>query len=162
MKEIPLTQGQVAIVDNEDFKELSKYKWQPSWRLNKCYAKRGEYINKKQVTIYMHRQILKITDNSEVDHIDNNGLNNQKCNLRICNRSQNQRNKNKTQNSCSSNWKGVALSSGQRRKKWMAYISINKKRKYIGRFSSEIDAAKAYNKEALKIFGKFALLNNIG
>ncbi len=97
MKEIELTRGYVAKVDDEDYIGLSGYKWYANVQANAIYAGR-QYrdtttLNKKgkskQVLISMHRQILNVPKGRHTDHIDHDGLNNQKSNLRICNRAQN-------------------------------------------------------------------------
>ena len=92
-----------------------------------------------------------------IDHKDGNGLNNQKLNLRKCTILQNTQNRRKTDNKTSSIFKGVSKTKG--RNKFSAYITINKKRKRLGQFVSEIEAAKAYDKEAKQAFGEFAKLN---
>lgn len=105
----------------------------------------------------MHQMLLKVNRNSEIDHIDGNGLNNQKANLRECSRSQNNMNQHKT--SGTSKYKGVYYH--KLRKKWSAFITLNRKAMYLGLFSSEIEAAEAYNTKAKELFGAFAYLNEI-
>lgn len=156
MKEIKLTQGKVALVDDEDFEELSKFKWCALKAPKTYYAiRRGNDFKKS--TIYMHREILKLTDSKiQGEHKDNNGLNNQKSNLRTCTNSENQRNKTCKING-TSNYKGVYWN--KKNKKWDVRICINKKRTYVGHFKNEIEAAKAYDKKAKELFGEFAYLN---
>src|SRR5688500_3483537 len=104
MKEIRLTKGLIAKVDDDDYEWLSKYKWHASKHCEKWYAKGhlGAHAN-----VYMHRLILELSKTNDVcDHKDGDGLNNQRSNLRKCTRSENQRNKRKRHNSKSS-YKGI-------------------------------------------------------
>jgi len=94
MKEIELTQGQVAIVDDEDFEYLSQWKWRASWHENNksFYAARADRSTGKYKTIYMHRLIMQTESGLECDHIFHNTLDNRKSVLRNVTRSENQRN----------------------------------------------------------------------
>lgn len=157
MKEIQLTRGKVAFVDDEDFDNLSKF----SWHCKKCasdlfYAVRSINLHGKIKNISMHREVFGLV--RSIDHIDGNGLNNQKINLRECNHAQNMQNRRKLSVS-SSPYKGVQWWKNQNR--WASRIALNKKRIFLGYFINEIDAAKAYNKAATRLFGEFANLNKI-
>lgn len=161
MKKIPLTQGKFALVDDEDYEAISKYKWrllsQPG--KNTCYAVRTKWRpeTKDCRDQRMHRQLLGITDSKTfVDHKDGNGLNNQKNNLRICTASQNLANA-RVSKSNSSGLKGVSWHKAA--KKWQAYISFDKKRIHIGLFENINDAGAAYDKKAVQIYGAFAKTN---
>ncbi len=158
MKQIPLTQEKFALVDEADFEELSKYKWYVTKSHRDLYARRK--VHKTNSCIYMHRQILGLTkkDKMDTDHINHNTLDNRRCNLRICTRSQNNQNGIKQAN-CSSKLKGVSWY--KRDKKWRAYITYYKQTIHLGYFDSEIEAAIAYNKKAEELFGEFARLNNV-
>jgi hypothetical protein len=161
MKEIKLTRGQVALVDDEDFEELSKYSWHAVWNKtgNKFYAQHNYRVKNKTKTLRMHRLILGLTDPKiQCDHKDGNGLNNQRENLRKATNRQNQMNQKKRLN-CSSKYTGVSWSTEKR--KWRSYIRIDDKYKYLGYFDDEIEAAKAYNEAAEKRSGEFANLNKI-
>lgn len=157
-KEIQLTLGLTALVDDEDYKRLSDgYKWQARYNSDgiKVYASR----TRDKKTEIMHRIILKITDRSlHVDHINGDGLDNRKENLRICDRAKNGQNRIKHKMG-TSNFKGVSWH--KRSEKWQSRITIDKKTKNLGSFDSEIDAATAYNEAALLHFGEFALLNKL-
>lgn len=162
-KEIPLTQGKTTIVDDEDFEMLNQFKWyyHRDWRSpHRGYAVRNSlYIKgEKRHQIVMHRLILNAPPGIEVDHINRNTLDNRRINLRLCSTKQNLFNREKKQN-CISQYKGVTLrpSTG----KWQACIAKNGQSFYLGVFESEIGAAKAYNEAAVKLFGRFAGLNNV-
>jgi len=157
-RRIPLTQGKYAIVDPEDYERLNKYKWHVQRGANTYYACRNSRIGKKRVSIKMHRQILNPPDHLLVDHINRNGLDNRKANLRPATRSQNSMNKPfiKTKPS-SSKYRGVSWSKSQ--KKWNVQIGLNGQHKFIGYFHDQIKAAKAYDKAARKYHKEFAVLN---
>lgn len=114
MKTIKLTRGYLAKIDDEDYEFLSKYKWQVNINRNGMYAITSVYHKetKKQSLLHMHRLILRLKagDGKMVDHKDRDGLNNQKCNLRICNRSENGRNRKKI-SGASSKYYGVSMIS---------------------------------------------------
>lgn len=145
-----------ARVDTEDFNRVSKYKWH-EWNHNGhvyciAYGKR---------TLYMHRLIMGVVEAGKqiyVDHRDDNGLHNNKANLRVCNNAENQWNTKKRGGT--SKYKGVNWSKSKNR--WIARIRIgNGKRKNLGEFKSEDEAGLAYNKACLEYHGKFAVLNDI-
>ncbi len=151
-KLIPLSQGKVAIVDAEDYPWLNKRNWYAN-RAKRTYYARGTIKGKHAP---MHRQILNAPPHLVVDHINRNGLDNRKSNLRLCTHFQNQRNRRPGRNG-SSKYKGVRWS--KRDKKFRAGITCNRKSYHLGMFESEIDAAKAYDNAAKKVFGEFAYLN---
>lgn len=157
MKEISLPSGQSVLLDDEDFNYLNQFKWKAHKAKHTIYASRNIKVSGKWKTILMHRVILNLNDkNTFTDHIDLNGLNNQKHNLRIANRSQNNANRKSTKNS-SSKFLGVFFN--KKTGKWYASVRKDNKHNHLGYFFDEIEAAKAYN-EAAKIFhGEFANLN---
>lgn len=156
MRLLPIHGALFAMVDDEDFENLSKYKWYISGgKPGSLYV--GKYKNKRSNS-YLHREILNAKRGQVVDHIDGNPLNNQKNNLRICSQKQNLWNSKKAINT-TSKFKGVFFDKS--RNKWQSKIMRNGKNLFIGRFDHEIDAAKAYNEQALKSSGKFAFLNKI-
>jgi hypothetical protein len=153
---IPLTQGKFAIVDAEDYGQLSRHKWQAQSRFGTFYAKRKV----RRSTHYMHREILKPPDGLICDHKDHNGLNNRKGNLRLCTQAQNVRNR-RPNKSSSSRYKGVTREKRREKstRKWRAQIRFNGKLRHLGIFRNEIDAAVAYDRRAAELFGEFAWLN---
>ena len=152
VKTIPLTQGLVALVDDEDYPELSKHKWCAHLCRGIFYAVRSA----SETTIFMHREILNTPSGLETDHENGNGLDNRRINLRVATRKQNLQNR-KPSTAGSSQFKGVGWHN--KRKKWRARISINCKDIHIGFFDNEIQAAKARDKKALEIQKEFAYLN---
>lgn len=157
MKLIPLTQGQYAMVDDEDYDHLMQWKWYAK----KSKKRKQTYAARSEKTILMHRIVCKANKGELVDHKDHNGLNNQKINLRKCTTSQNCANRIP---SGSSKYLGVSKHVTSKTKyKWDCKITHNKITKRIGFFSGnkqgEIEAAKAYDKMALELHGEFANLN---
>jgi len=106
----------------------------------------------------MHREVLKVPDYLLVDHINHNGLDNRKANLRPATKTQNGRNRRKVNiQRCRSRYKGPCWYG--RKKKWGVKIMVDGKSIFLGYFDDEIDAAKAYDTAAKKYFGDFASLN---
>jgi hypothetical protein len=151
MKLIPLTQGKFAIVDDEDFEMLSKFKWSATLYGKTFYAMRTAH--RMKMNIFLHQMIITAPDGMEIDHINRNGLDNRRRNLRICTRSQNLANQGLHSNN-TSGLKGVSWCRQTR--KWKAQISINHKHKNLGRFEDPEEAHAAYIKAAKKYFGEFA------
>jgi len=123
-------------------------------------------FNFKSKNYYIHRLIAKCFIQNPlslnvVNHKDMNPLNNQIANLEWVTKAQNNQFRKKTLRKCSSRFKGVKFVKGKRRKHWMAEIKYNGQRINIGYFINEIDAAKAYNSEAIKYFKQFAYINEV-
>lgn len=156
-KHIPLTQGKFAIVDDGDFGWLSKRKWCAIFTGRHWYAVRTVRKNGKWTTNWMHRLILNTPVGMDSDHINHDGLDNRRANLRICTKSQNSYNQRKRQRPASSRFKGVCWHKAAR--KWLARIGHNRKRIYLGSYDSELEAAQAYDRAALEHFGEYALTN---
>jgi len=157
MKEINLTQGKVALVDDENYDFLNQFKWYARRTDGIYYAGRqASSIDGKRKIIHMHRVIMETPWGFEVDHINHDGLNNQKYNMRNCIRLQNARNR---QSYGSSQYLGVSWYN--RYNCWVANITIGGKRIHLGYFKEEEDAAKAYNTSALYYYEEFANLNMV-
>ncbi len=155
-RKILLTQGKYAIVDVEDYDSLNSVKWHAVKNYNVWYAFRSERINgRKSSSIQMHRILLKPPEDKIVDHINHNGLDNRKANLRLVSPEQNKWNNRKYRGKHSSKYKGVTKRDG----KWRAYIRHKRKDYRIGCFDNEEAAARAYDAKAKELFGQYACLN---
>jgi hypothetical protein len=151
---IPLTKGYFAIVDKEDYPSLSKYEWQVLITGGKKYAVRRKWLRespKKQITP-MHRQIMNAPKGMTVDHINGNGLDNRKENLRIATISQNNANGHRKKKP-RSGYVGV----NRHGRGWMARISVGKKVTYLGTFDTAKKAFEAYADAHVKSFGEFSI-----
>lgn len=144
-KLIPLTQGEFAKVDNEDFEYISRYSWNITFQ--------GYAYNR--TLGYMHRLINNTPEHMHTDHVNNMRTDNRKVNLRTCTIAENNRNTSPARGS-SSKYKGVTSHQGK-------YIfQIRKSGVYYrGTYETEKEAALAYNKKAMELFGEFAYLNKI-
>jgi hypothetical protein len=155
---IKLSRGEVAIVDDEDFSALSQFKWhlRQSRVGGTKYAEHSYRLNGRKDNFSMH-QLVMLFPEKDIDHINGNGLDNRKENLRLCSNSQNHMNIPKMRGNFSSKYKGVS----RRGKKWRATIRKNGQHKEIGLFTTELDAAKAYDCAAIDLFGAFASVNGV-
>jgi len=155
MKKIKLTQNKYALVDDEDYENLNKYKWCVS---TLGYAVRAKIINDKKRIEWMHRVINKTPLGMDTDHINGNKLDNQKINLRSVTRSQNCINKPLMKNN-TSGFKGVyigkAIYNGKTFKYIFSQIQTDGKTIYLGTFKTIQDAAKAYYNAAKKYHNQF-------
>lgn len=148
MKEIPLTRGKVALVDDQDYERVAAYSW--------CAmpAPGGLWYALTAHGILLHRFLLDAPANKMVDHVDRNGLNCQRYNMRLATNAENQHNaKKRTDNT--SGYRGVWANKG----KWIASIKIEGKPCYLGRFNSPEEAARAYDAKARETRGEFARTN---
>lgn len=165
---IELTQGRVAIVDDDDFEILNQCKWHYGWG----YAKRRVYFGGgRSKYLRMHRVIMNPPDGIQVDHKNGDGLDNRRCNLRIATAHQNLSNqKTQTNPAKHSRYKGVSLARYYRRRRdgtevtglsrpWRAYIVKNNRQHPLGNFATQEEAARAYDDKAKELFGEFARLN---
>jgi len=154
MKQIPLTRGLVAIVDDEDYDMLMQWKWT---YLNKGYAYRHIYDGHRYLrTALMHRQIMGLLDTPsvKVDHINHDGLDNRRSNLRRATQQQNQWNCRKRSGKFP--YKGIRK---RPKRNWQALIELDGRCVTIGSFPTAEDAARAYDDCARRHFGEFACLN---
>ena len=148
MKKIKLTQGKYALVDKENFEYLNQLKW--------CFDGRYAQSFQNGSKVRMHRIISNAPSGLEVDHINGNGLDNRKLNIRLCLHKDNGRNL-KLQRRNKSGQKGVE----KVKNKWRSSIVVDYRKNHIGYFYTKQEAALAYNNSALKNYGRFARLNII-
>lgn len=150
MKRIPLHNGKLVIVDDEDYPYLAQFSWREG---PKGYAERKRRIADPPGgnLVFMHREIARTPTGMLTDHINGLKYDNRRCNLRICTHAQNMQNRTTNKAGKTSLFKGVFLDKG----KWRAAVG----RRRLGFFVHEKDAALAYDKVALEMFGEFALLN---
>lgn len=151
-KTIQLTKGCVTIVDDEDYEKLIRYSWFAKKNHKKFYAQRRSGMKHFQ----MHDEIMQPPPGFSVDHINGDSLDNRRYNLRLASQRQQCYNRKKIDNT-SSRYKGVCYHIGK--KKWQTNIKIYGQVKYLGTFTDEIEAAKAYDAAARELFGDFARLN---
>ncbi len=154
---VPVTRGLVAMVDPEDFARVSQYSWRALGKGNTWYA--GHAFSSAPKTYHyelLHRFILNAPPGVEVDHINGDGLDNRRANLRLATTSQNQANRRKGLGGLS-RFKGVRWNKV--RAKWYAEIVVNRRKAYLGLFIIEEDAARAYDRGAISAFGEYARLN---
>ena len=142
IKTIPLTQGKVALVDDEDYHELSKYRWCAHKYGNLWYAVRmspRDPVTHKRTGIRMHRIIVDTPDGMDTDHINGNGLDNRRCNLRVVTRRENIQNLHLKKSS-----KFPGVSWYKQTKKWAANIGLNGKNHHLGYYDDEETAGIIY------------------
>jgi hypothetical protein len=152
MREIPLTRGLVALIDDADHAWLSQWKWSAIGSPGSYYAARRASGSREM--IYMHKVILGISGRERGDHCNRNPLDNQRGNLRCCNKSQDSMNRrvSKTPKGC----RGTYIKS---KGKWRALICVEGRSRYLGTFDTREKAALAYDAAARRFHGEFAVLN---
>lgn len=178
IKTIPLSRGYEAIVDADMYDYLIQFTWCAVVYDDRVYAqrniKKGDRVKLKRKSKFMHEEILEAPAKMDIDHINRNGIDNRKCNLRLCTRSQNSANarkqikKNPTRPQ--SKYKGVFYvwcygpdgTKYVRTKPWCARVSLDGVIYHLGYYFTEDEAAEAYNKAALQKFGIYSRPNVIG
>ncbi len=156
-RRIYLDEGMYTIVDPQDFYEFGGYNWYAGGHGTKYYAMRTvENEEGKITTVRLHREIMRPAEGNVVDHRDGNSLDNRRENMREATQRENMYNRKKRKNTSS---RYVGARYDKERGKWASEIKHNGKKYFLGRFDSEIAAAKAYDAAAKKYRGEFARLN---
>lgn len=156
MAEIIAISGETIILDDADLDDLAQHRWfiQRTKRANTTYAMaRITMPDGKRITKGIHRIIMGDPAGMQIDHINGNGLDNRRTNLRIVTRQQNLQNQ-KSRGGASP-YRGVSASA----EKWMACLTHNYQRIYLGTFTTDVEAAQAYDAKARELFGEYAALN---
>ena len=157
MKLISLTRGLSCLVDDQDYESMRKFKWYAAKDKRTYYAVRNiKKADGSHSRINMHREINQTPSGMDTDHINGDGLDNRRMNLRSCIHSENTHNQ-KCHRDGTSKFKGVSF--WKRAGKWIAQISSGGKKFYLGSFDDEVVAAKAYDAKACELFGRFAKIN---
>lgn len=157
MRLIPLTRGLFAQVDDEDFERLAQHKWFAQRSRGTYYAQRTVTVARnKRKTVHMHREVLSVPDGLQCDHIDGDGLNNQRANLRTCTHWENRLNTKKCGTAKS---RFIGVTRAHPGANWQASIKVHGRRYHLGSFAIEEDAARARDARAREVFGAFAQLN---
>lgn len=163
MKELPLSKGYVALIDDADFEVFGQHKWSAIMCSGRPYARRNRDVDGKLKCVLLHREIMEVElgdSGLHVDHRDGNTLNCQRYNLRVATVKQNLGNQRKQNRSTTSRYKGVAWHRQKYgREKWAAYLHRDGKKRHIGMFDREEDAARAYDAAAREAFDEFAKPN---
>lgn len=153
-REVPLTKGYVALVDEEDYALVSRFKWMLNGNPKKracCYA-----VTSDDSRVAMHRMIIGARAGQVIDHANGDGLDNRRANLRPCTQQQNMRNRRISKNN-QSGFKGVYRRAGERR--FAAALTVDKKQITVGWYDTALEAGVAYDLAAKQLFGEFARLN---
>ena len=156
MREIPLSSGFVALVDDEDYERVAQYPWFRDPNRNTTYAKTRQIPGRGKTA--MHRFILDAPPDLQVDHINGDGLDNRRSNLRLCTHAENRRNRANSQIP-KSGYRGVAMLNTKQGIRYRPGIYHNGKRIYFGSYRCPIEAARARDEMARQIYGEFAVLN---
>jgi hypothetical protein len=151
---LTMTSGHTLVVDDADASIAASRSWQAQPGKSGTFYAAGLIDGKK---VYLHRLIMQAGQGQRVDHINGNGLDNRRDNLRLCSNAENMRNMRVSPLRGSSAFKGVSWN--RRRNKWRAYIVKDGRQLSIGYFTNESDAARSYDRTAALMFGQFANLN---
>jgi hypothetical protein len=159
VREINLTQNAVAFVSDEDYEYINSFNWsyRPSENGLAYAVRKGRSKTNERRTVGMHREIITVPCGMQVDHINGNGLDNRRENLRIACVQTNAFNRGKPNVKCTSQYKGVLRRRGKT--VWEARLKYNDKAIFLGNYVNEEDAASAYNHASELLFGEFAKPN---
>ena len=157
MKRIPLTHGRFALVDDNDYESVFRFRW----HVSKGYARASMHMGmiggkQKRAGMFLHQLIMRPPTGTEVDHRNHNGLDCRRDNMRNCTHARNSMNRSKTKVT-GSQFKGVSWDKANA--KWKAQIMLDGKQIHLGRFIDETEAARAYDVKAKELFSDFAYLN---
>lgn len=155
-KEIPLTQGKVALVDDDIYEWANRYKWHAHRINHTYYAHRTTGYGPSKKLVQLHREIMNTPAGVYVDHVNGDGLDCRRINMRHATASENARNTSKRSDN-TSGFKGVSYVKN--RSMWEARIKVNQRQYFLGHFQAPEDAARAYDEAARKYFGEFARTN---
>lgn len=156
IKYIPLSGGQLAIVDEVDYDSVKDYKWHLNLKTGYVYRYGINPKTGKRGSLYLHRQVMGFPDKL-VDHENGMKTDCRKKNLRLATPSQSRQNTRKQKKKSSSKYKGVTRSGNR----WRSQLSHNRKHYYLGTYIDENEAALAYNRKAIELFGEFAVINHV-
>ena len=161
LMKIPLTHGKVAIVDASDYEKVASKKWRAEWDGHNWYVRHSGKRNGKSFNLLLHRFLLDLrAGDPPVDHVNGNGLDNRRKNLRLSDWTTNTRNRRRPKNN-TTGFKGVQRNRYCKTtgKPFLAVIKVNGKRTWMGPFVTAEEAARAYDEKARELFGEFARCN---
>lgn len=142
-KTIPLSQGLETFVDAEDFERFGHLRWCAATSGRTRYAQRSVKVNQRPTVVKLHRLIMGAQKGQQVDHINGDGLDNRRCNLRVVDQRQNNYNQTRKKSGCTSRFRGVSRHTATNR--WQVHMQTNTGRKHLGYFTDEEEAARAYD-----------------
>jgi hypothetical protein len=154
VKRVQLTRGFYALVNDEDFEKVNQHNWCATPKRYTWVACRSVWYDGRNHMVYMHRVITGAVHGELVDHINGNGLDNQRHNLRICTKAQNNQNRRRAQSTNTSGYRGVFYEKNIR--KWRAQISMDNKNIHLGVFTSKANAARVYKRASRALYGEFS------